>query len=663
MDPAERIEQLRAQIAYHNNRYYSLDAPEISDAAYDALMKELQALEKERPDLVTPDSPTQRVGGVPSDKFARVVHRHPMLSLANCFDDAELLEFHERIVKAIGSEAVEYVCEPKMDGLAIELVYEEGIFVQGSTRGDGEIGEDVTLNLRTLRNLPLKLKTKTPPKRLEVRGEVFIRKADFVKMNQEREERGEPTFVNPRNSAAGSLRQLDPKMTAARPLSVYLYEAGEIVGGPKLLRHSEKLKWFEDELGLPVNPRRTVAKGIEGVREAYAALMKDRHGLAYEIDGLVVKVDDEDFRARLGQVSKSPRWAIAYKFPPEEVEAFVEDIFVSVGRTGVLTPCAQLRPVFVGGVTVGRATLHNEDELKRKGVLIGDWVFLRRAGDVIPEIVKVIESRRTGTERAFVFPSECPVCKSQTAREEGAAAYRCTGISCPAQLTGRIRHWATRTALDIEGLGEKLAQQLIDSGMVKTLVDLYALDVPKLLTLERMGEKSAQNLIAALQNSKQTTLRRFIYGLGIPQVGEATAKALADHFAEMPKLMDASEEALQAVKDVGPEMAREIHAFFHQERNRAVVEGLLKVPIVPEPPEKSAGGPFTGKTVVLTGTLTTLSRETAKEEIERRGGKVAGSVSKKTDFVVAGEEAGSKLKKAQELGVKVIDEQTFRTML
>ncbi len=662
MEPADRIAELKALIAYHNNRYYSLDSPEISDDAYDGLMRELQALEAEHPQWVTPDSPSQRVGGVASEKFARIVHRQPMLSLANCFDEEGFGEFHQRIAKAVGSEAVDYVCEPKMDGLAIELVYEKGTFVQGSTRGDGEVGEDVTSNLRTLRNLPLKLKSASPPKLLEVRGEVFIRKADFQKMNREREERGEPAFVNPRNSAAGSLRQLDPKMTAERPLSVYLYEWGGVEGAPSFERHSQKLQWME-EVGLPVNSRRAVASGIEGVREQYAALLKDRHGLPYEIDGLVVKVDLEDWRRRLGQVSKSPRWAVAYKFPPEEVEAHVEDIFVSVGRTGALTPCAALTPVFVGGVTVARATLHNEDELNRKGVLIGDWVFLRRAGDVIPEIVKVIEGRRTGAEKKFVFPKQCPICGADTLREEGVSVVVCTGLSCPAQLTGRIRHWATRTALDIEGLGDKLAQQLIDKARVKTLVDLYTLTVDELMTLERMGEKSATNLIAALEASKKTTLRRFIYGLGIRQVGEATAKALADHFRDMAPLMDADPEALQSVKDIGPEMAREIHAFFHQEQNRALVAALLQVPIVPEAPAKVETGPFSGKTVVLTGTLVTMTREAAKEEIERRGGKVTGSVSKKTDFVVAGSDAGTKLKKAESLGVKVVDEEAFKRLL
>jgi DNA ligase (NAD+) len=660
LPPSERAAQLRALIAHHDHRYYVLDAPEVSDATYDALLKELQEIEREHPELITPDSPTQRVGGAPGEAFAKVVHRQPMLSLANCFDEEEFGQFHQRVLKGIGAEEVEYVCEPKLDGLAIELVYENGRFVQGSTRGNGEVGEDVTANLRRLRGLPLRLEA--APSLLEVRGEVFIHKADFLRMNREREAQGEAPFVNPRNSAAGSLRQLDSAITAARPLSVFVYEAGRVEGGPRFARHSEKLEWFE-RLGLPVNPRRALVRGVEGVRAAWAALLFERHALAYEIDGLVVKVEDEDWRARLGQVSRSPRWAVAYKFPPEEVETQVEDIFLSVGRSGALTPIAALTPVFVGGVTVSRATLHNEDELRRKDVRIGDWVFLRRAGDVIPEIVKVVEARRTGAERAFVFPSKCPVCGADTLREEGAAVMRCTGLSCPAQRVGRIRHWATRSALDIEGLGDKLVEQLTESGWVKTLVDLYSLDVPRLIALDRMGEKSAAKLVEAIARSRKTSMRRFVYGLGIPQVGEATAKALAEHFGEIRALMDADATALARVRDVGPQMAQEIHGFFHQAENRRVVEGLLQVPIVIEPVRKIEGGAFAGKTVVLTGTLTSLTREAATEEIERRGGKVAGSVSRKTDLVVAGEDAGSKARKAAELGVRVIDEAAFRDLL
>jgi DNA ligase (NAD+) len=660
MDADRRIHELREELAYHNHRYYTLDAPEISDASYDKLMRELQELEAKNPSLVTADSPTQRVGGAPLAKFEKVTHSQQMLSLSNVFDDGEITEFDERIRKLLNVPAVAYCCEPKMDGLAIELVYQDGRFVQGSTRGDGTIGEDVTANLRTLRNLPLQLKGDAP-KLLEVRGEVFIRKADFVRLNEQREALGEPTFVNPRNSAAGSLRQLDPKLTATRPLSVYLYEVG-IVEGLSFETHTQKLQWLE-KAGLPVNPRRYFGQGLDAIRDAYQTMLKDRHALPYEVDGLVVKVDSEDYRRRLGQVSKSPRWAVAYKFPPEEVETKVEKIDVQVGRTGALTPVAFLTPTFVGGVTVSRATLHNEDEIARKDVREGDWVFLRRAGDVIPEIVKVIETRRTGDEKKFTMPQKCPVCGADVFREEGAAIRRCTGVSCPAQLVGRLRHFASRTALDLDGLGEKLCEQLVASGMVKRHADLYALTVEKLMSLERMGEKSAQNIVDAAQRSKKTTLRRFIYALGIPQVGEATAKALAEHFMSVPALMDATAEQLQSVRDVGPEVSREIHTFFAEPQNRDAVQALLSAGVEPAPPEKAAGGPFTGKTVVLTGTLSKMSRDEAKEAIERRGGKVSGSVSKKTDFVVAGEEAGSKLEKAKELGVKVLDEATFTGLL
>jgi len=662
MDAAARVKALKEQIAYHDHRYYTLDAPEISDASYDALMRELKALEAQHPELVTPDSPTQRVGGAAMDKFEKVTHRQQMLSLSNAFEDQEFIDFDERIRKALNVEAVDYVCEPKMDGLAIELVYEGGAFVQGSTRGDGVIGEDVTANLRTVRNLPLRLNGRGLPKLLEVRGEVFIRKADFQRMNERLVAQGEEPFVNPRNSAAGSLRQLDPKLTATRPLSLFIYEVG-VVEGKTFASHREKLKWLAD-VGFPVNPRRYEVSGFAGVKQAWEDLLASRHDLPYEIDGLVVKVDSTDARARLGQVSKSPRWAIAWKFPPEEMETTVEDIQVQVGRTGAITPVAWLKPVFVGGVTVSRATLHNEQELRRKDVRIGDQVFVRRAGDVIPEIVKVITSKRTGQEREFVFPTECPVCGSAVKKEEDGAIARCTGKHCPAKLAGRLRHFATRTAMDIEGLGEKLCEALVDSGRVKTVADLYRLEVGELMTLERMGEKSAQNLVEAIARSKSTTLRRFIYGLGIPEVGEATAKALAEHFRDVHALMKASIDELQAVKDVGPELANAIHGYFEDPDNRAVVESLLAAGVKPEPPEApAAGGTFTGKTVVLTGTLATMTREAAKEAIERRGGKVSGSVSKKTDFVVAGEEAGSKLKKAQELGVKVLTEAEFQALL
>ena len=688
--PAERLETLRTELAHHNRQYYTLDAPEVSDATYDALMNELLALEAEHPELVTPDSPSQRVGGAVLEKFSKVTHRQQMLSLGNVFNEAEFVEFDERVRKSLNVEAVTYTCEPKMDGLAIELVFENGKFVQGSTRGDGTIGEDVTENLKTIKNLPLNLEGKGLPKLLEVRGEVFIKSKDFKRMNEELLKRGEEAFVNPRNSAAGSLRQLDSKITASRPLSVYLYEVG-VVEGKTFETHGEKLDYLE-KIGLPVNPRRSVVKGLEGVMKEYKSLLADRHALPYEIDGLVVKVDLQDARNRLGQVSKTPRWAIAFKFPPEEMEAHVDEIVVQVGRTGAITPVANLRPVFVGGVTVSRATLHNEQELRRKDVRQGDWVFVRRAGDVIPEIVKVITSRRTGKEVEFVFPVECPICHSPVRKErsrssgtldkpgpersedlgQGAATQkgekdgaiaRCTGKHCPAKLAGRLRHFATRTAMDIDGLGDKLCEAMVETGLVKTVVGLYGLDLEQLSTIERMGEKSAKNLLEAIERSKKTTLRRFIYALGIPEVGEATGKALAEHFRAVQPLMDATIESLQAVKDVGPEMAKAIHGYFEDADNRTMVEALLAAGVTPEPPPAAAaGGTFTGKTVVLTGTLT-MPREQAKEEIERRGGKMSGSVSKKTDFLVAGEEAGSKLAKAQELGVKVLTEAEFTALL
>ncbi len=578
MTDDQRHAELLDLIARHDRLYYTLDAPELSDTAYDTLMRELQALEARHPHLQTPQSPTQRVGGAVLEKFARVTHRQQMLSLGNVFDEGELAEFDERIRKALNVEQVTYVCEPKLDGLAIELVYEHGRFVQGSTRGDGVIGEDVTENLKTIRNLPLLL-TGEAPRLLEVRGEVFINKKDFKKLNEQALARGDAPYVNPRNTAAGSLRQLDTKMTAARPLSVYLYELGE-VDGLTFATHAEKLQTFE-RLGLPVNPRRSVVQGRDGVLGEYAALLRDRHALPYEIDGLVVKVDDSDARLRLGRVSKTPRWAVAYKFPPEEMEAFVEHIDVQVGRTGALTPVAHLRPVFVGGVTVSRATLHNESELRRKDVRVGDWVFLRRAGDVIPEIVKVITSRREGELAEFPFPTQCPVCQGPVRREEDGIIARCTNRACPAQLAGRLRHFATRTAMDIDGLGEKLCEAMVETGLVTSVAGLYALEASQLMTLERMGEKSAQNLVAAIEHSKRTTLRRFIYALGIPEVGEATGKTLAEHFRDMDALMNASIEALEGVKDIGPEMAKSIHGWFEDEENRALVAELRSAGVAP----------------------------------------------------------------------------------
>jgi DNA ligase (NAD+) len=656
-----RAEELRKELAHHNHRYYVLDDPEISDAHYDRLMNELKAIEAEFPDLVTPESPTQRVGGKAAEKFEKVVHRQQMLSLDNVFDDPAITEFDERIRKHLGGESIEYVCEAKLDGLAVELVYEHGKLARGSTRGDGVTGEDVTENLRTVRSVPVSLTSLQPPPYLEVRGEVFIRKADFARLNKQREEQGEPLYVNPRNTAAGALRQLDSKITASRPLSFFAYEVG-IVEGLSFTSHWEKLETL-GALGLPMNPRNRRAHGLADVRQAYSEFLSGRHALSYEIDGMVVKVDAEDARRRLGQVSKTPRWAVAYKFPAEEEETQVENIDVSVGRTGALTPTAFLKPVHVGGVTVSKATLHNEDELRRKDVRIGDWVFIRRAGDVIPEIVKVITTKRTGTEREYVFPTQCPVCHAAAVKEPEGAILRCTNASCPAQLEGHIQHFASRTAMDIEGLGEKLSAQLVSTGMVKTLADIYRLDLKQLLSLERMGEKSAQSLLEGIERSKKTSLRRFLYALGIRHIGEATAKALAEHFLDVRRFLDANEEDLQRVRDVGPEMAKAIAAFSHEPQNRKLLEELLVAGVEPAPPEATEGGAFSGKTVVITGGLTTLTREQAKEEIERRGGRISGSVSRKTDYLVAGEDAGSKLKKAQELGLRVLDEKAFVALL
>ncbi len=661
----KRVLELRSELAHHNYRYYVLDSPEISDVQYDKLMRELQDLETAHPELASADSPTQRVGGAAVDEFQPVVHRAPMLSLANTYNDEEISEFDERIRKLLGLSPIRYVCEPKLDGLAISLRYEKGRFVQGATRGDGTTGEDVTSNLRTIRGLPLELLPQDGvkvPAELEVRGEVFIRKADFKKLNEQREKEGEQLFANPRNAAAGSLRQLDPKITASRPLSIYLYECVPTQGVPTFKSHTEKLEYLKT-LGLPAN-RYVPVEGVEGIRREYDASLKGRHDLPFEVDGMVVKVDDEDQRRRLGQVSKSPRWAVAYKFPPEEEATLVEQIGIQVGRTGALTPVAHLKPVKVGGVTVSRATLHNEDELRRKDVRQGDTVFVRRAGDVIPEIVSVVLSKRAPGAQPFEVPKTCPECGGQAVKDEEGAIIRCTNnTSCPAQLVEGLLHFASRTAMDIDGLGDKLAAQLVSKGLVKSFADLYALTQEKLLSLERMGEKSAENLLEAIGRSKQTTQRRFLFALGIRHVGEATAKTLAETFPDVRQLYSASVEDITRVKDVGQTMAEVIHTFFQEKRNQQAIEALLAAGVTPAPPQLASGGPFAGKTVVLTGGMSGMSRDQAKEEIERRGGKVAGSVSRKTDFVVAGEDAGSKLKKAQELGVRILDEQAFLQLL
>ncbi len=667
--PESRARALRERIRAADHAYYVLDQPVMSDAEYDRLMRELQELEAEHPELATPDSPTQRVSGAPSDKFERVKHREPMLSLGNIQTDEELDEFDARVHRLLGlaaEEPLRYVVEPKLDGLAVELVYQDGLFTQGSTRGDGVQGEDVTPNLRTVggiganKGVPGRLEDH-PPRRVEVRGEVLLYKKHFEAMNKQILRQGGEPFANPRNAAAGSLRQLDWRITSIRPLSFIAYEAA-VPGGTPWKSHWQKLQDLA-RCGFETNPENRLCLGIGEVKAYRDRMAERRFELPYDTDGIVVKVDDLDWRLRLGAASKFPRWAVAYKYPPQEEETQVLRIWASVGRTGILTPVVDVRPVRISGATVEHATLHNEDEMRRKDIRVGDWVLIRRAGEVIPEVVKSLPERRTGEERPFVFPDHCPVCGARVVREEGEKVYRCTGAACPAQLVGRLRHFAQRRALDIEGLGDKLAAQLVAEKLVKDFADLYRVPLRVWAELERMGEKSAQNIVDALERSKRTTLRRLIFGLGIPQVGEATAGALARHFGTLERFLEATEDDLLAVRDIGPETAREIRAWTSEPQNRTVVRHLLDVGVRPEPEAAPTGGAFAGKTVVLTGSLAKLSRDEAKAEIERRGGKVSGSVSRKTDLVVAGEDAGSKLKKAEELGVKIAGEEEFLRML
>jgi DNA ligase (NAD+) len=682
-----RARALTERLRAADHAYYVLDNPVLSDAEYDRLMRELLDLEAAHPELVTPDSPTQRVGGAPSERFEKVPHREPMLSLGNVTSDGELEEFDARVRRLLGApegEAVGYVVEPKLDGLAVELVYQDGALVRGATRGDGAVGEDVTANLRTVgrlganRGVLARLEGAAPP-RLEVRGEVLLQKAHFEAMNRRLLEAGEEPFANPRNAAAGSLRQLDWRVTATRPLSFIAYEA---LGPDHPLlawgTHWEKLRALA-AWGFEVNPENRRCRGLAEVKAERDRLAEARFALPYDTDGIVVKVDDLDLRRRLGAASKTPRWAVAYKYPPQEEATRVTRIWASVGRTGVLTPVAEVEPVRLGGAVVSRATLHNEDELRRKDIREGDWVLIRRAGEVIPEVVKPLPERRTGEEREFRFPTACPVCGAHVVRAEGEKAWRCTGAACPAQLAGRLRHFAQRRAMDIEGLGDRLAEELVRQRLVEDFADLWAVPFAtwqRLFSRPRkeapaegrrkaaeLPEKAAQNMLEALERAKATTLRRFLFGLGIPQVGEATAAQLARAFPEVAGFLDADEAALQVVRDVGPEVARQVREWTSEPRNRRVVERLLAAGVAPRPEAVEARGPFAGKTVVLTGGLARRSRDEAKAEIERRGGKVSGSVSRKTDLVVAGEDAGSKLAKATELGVKVIDEAAFLRLL
>ena len=674
-----RIDELKARIRGADRAYYVLDNPILSDAEYDRLMRDLLALEGAHPELATPDSPTRRVSGEPSEKFAKVEHREPMLSLGNVTTDEELDEFDVRVHRMLDispDAPVEYVCEPKLDGLAVELVYRDGELAEGSTRGDGAVGEDVTANLLTVGGLGanagvLQRLRGDPPPRLEVRGEVLLQKEHFEAMNRLLARQGAPLFANPRNAAAGSLRQLDWRITATRPLSFIAYEA-LAPGGPAWKTHREKLEALA-RLGFATNPENRLCQGIAEVKRWKDEMAERRFALPYDTDGLVVKVNDLDLQKRLGSASKFPRWAAAFKYPPQEETTRVERIWASVGRTGVLTPVAEVTPVRLGGATVSRATLHNEDELRRKDVRIGDRVLIRRAGEVIPEVVKSIPERRTGAEREFLFPSHCPVCGARVVREEGEKVHRCTGAACPAQLVGRLTHFAQRRALDVDGLGEAVAAALVANGHVRDFADLYALPEETWEAMEiaetktgsavKLGVPRTKRIRDALEKSKRANLRRLLFGLGIPQVGEATATTLARNFHTLDRFLAATEEALLQIRDVGPETASEIRAWIDEPQNRRVVDRLVEAGLRPEPEEAPRGGAFAGKTVVLTGSLTKLSRDEAKAEIERRGGKVSGSVSRKTDLVVEGEEAGSKAAKARELGVKIVGEEEFLRML
>lgn len=667
MAVAHRIAQLRAELERHNHAYYVLDAPTIPDAEYDKLFRELQALEAQHPELLTPDSPTQRVGGKVLEGFVPVKHVVPMLSIRTETDTeaSGALNFDTRVKNALGREGeIEYACELKFDGLAINLRYEQGLLVQAATRGDGETGEDVTQNVRTIHCIPLHLKD-CQADVLEVRGEVYMSRRDFNRYNEKQREKGLPTLVNPRNGAAGSIRQLDPALAAKRPLSFFAYGLGEVQGWTLPATHSAILDALQS-FGLPVCADRAVVRGAQALAAFHQRIAARRDSLPFDIDGVVYKVNSLPLQRELGFVSREPRWAVAHKYPAEEQITRLNDIEIQVGRTGKLTPVAKLESVFVGGTTVSNATLHNEDEIRRKDVHIGDTVIVRRAGDVIPEVVGVVAEKRPVDARAFVMPTTCPVCGSHVVREEGEADARCTGgLFCAAQRKQAILHFAGRRMMDIEGLGDKLVDQLVDENIIRSLSDLYRLDVTTLAGLERMAEKSAQNIVAELEKSKQAQLNRFLFALGIRHVGESTAKDLARHFGGLDAIMQASVEQLLQVPDVGPVVAQSIYDFFAEAHNREVVQQLRELGVHWDEHEGQGAQelPLSGKTYVLTGTLATMSRDEAKSRLEALGAKVAGSVSKKTDCVVAGTEAGSKLDKARELNVPVWDEQQLLNQL
>ncbi|WP_434997740.1 NAD-dependent DNA ligase LigA [Vibrio scophthalmi] len=663
----QKLEQLRETLHYHAVRYYVEDSPEIPDAEYDRLMRELLDIEAQHPDLVTIDSPSQRVGGKPLDGFESVAHEIPMLSLDNAFDDGELESFHKRMADRLPAARFDlFCCEPKLDGLAISLLYVDGVLVQAATRGDGATGENVTENVRTISAIPLKLRGEGWPNRIEVRGEVFMPKAGFDKLNQNTLKKGEKPFVNPRNAAAGSLRQLDSRITATRPLSFYAYSVGVVEGEPLSLSHYQRFLQLKS-WGLPMCPETKLVNSLEDVKAYYHDILTRRDALAYEIDGVVIKVDDVTLQERLGFVARAPRWAIAYKFPAQEEITILNDVEFQVGRTGAITPVAKLEPIFVGGVTVSNATLHNADEIARLAVKIGDSVIIRRAGDVIPQVVSVVLDRRPDSAREIVFPAQCPVCHSAVERVEGEAVARCTGgLVCQAQRKEALKHFVSRKALDVDGLGEKVIEQLVDKEMVTTPADLFKLSAGVITVLDRMGPKSAQNVVDALVKAKQTTLPRFLYSLGIREVGEATAANLAMHFKSLDAVMAATHEQLIEVQDIGVIVASHVTAFFAQEKNQQVIAELqlqgIDWPAIEER-DDSVPQPLAGKTVVLTGSLSQLSRSDAKAALQNLGAKVAGSVSKKTDILFVGENAGSKLAKAQELGIEVQTEQDLINLM
>ncbi|MEW7311826.1 NAD-dependent DNA ligase LigA [Buttiauxella gaviniae] len=663
MDTIEQqITQLRTTLRHHEYLYHVLDNPEVPDAEYDRLMAELRALEEAHPDLITPDSPTQRVGAAPLSEFTQVRHEVPMLSLDNVFDETSYLAFNKRVQDRLKSaEAVTFCCELKLDGLAVSLLYEEGVLIRAATRGDGTTGENITANVRTIRAIPLKLRGENIPRRLEVRGEVFLPQAGFEKINEEARRTGGKIFANPRNAAAGSLRQLDPRITAKRPLTFFCYGVGLLEGGELPSSHHGRLQQFK-EWGLPVSDRIRLCKTPEEVLAFYHQVEADRPTLGFDIDGVVIKVDSLALQETLGFVARAPRWAVAFKFPAQEQMTFVRDVEFQVGRTGAITPVARLEPVQVAGVLVSNATLHNADEIDRLGLRIGDRVVIRRAGDVIPQVVGVVESERPEHTTEIVFPTHCPVCGSDVERVEGEAVARCTGgLICGAQRKESLKHFVSRRALDVDGMGDKIIDQLVEKEYVHTPADLFRLTAGKLTGLDRMGPKSAQNVVEALAKSKETTFARFLYALGIREVGEATAAGLAAHFGTLEALIAATVDDLQKVPDVGIVVATHTFNFFAEESNREVIRQLTEeagvhwpAPVVIKAEEIDS--PFAGKTVVLTGSLSIMSRDDAKARLVALGAKVAGSVSKKTDLVIAGEAAGSKLAKAQELGIDVIDE-------